>query len=155
MGFKRGALILEWPEDSEFSGLEVRMKRLSIRQMVEVEKLGDLRRNKDVDEAEVMAAMSALLDAIGEGLLSWNYEAERKLDDGTMVVEPVPATRESLDGLDLDMVLQLVRAWTKAAAGVPLASRPSSPTGEPVPPPDELASWLALSQENLPAPASS
>lgn len=145
MGFKRGALLLEWPEDSEFSGLEVRMRRLSIRQMLDVERLSDLRRESEA--GEVMEAMTALLDAIGDGLLGWNYEAE----DGT----PIAAERASLDDLDLDMVLQLVRAWTKAAAGVPLASRPSSPTGEPEPPDEEWASYLESSQASLPEPVSS
>jgi hypothetical protein len=145
MGFKRGALLLEWPEDSEFSGLEVRMRRLSIRQMLDVERLSDLRRESEA--GEVMEAMAALLDAIGDGLLGWNYESE----DGT----PIAAERASLDDLDLDMVLQLVRAWTKAAAGVPLASKPSSPTGAPEPPDEEWASYLASSQASLPEPVSS
>jgi len=144
MGYKRGALILEWPEDSEFSGLEIRLKRLSIRQLMQIEKLSDLRKNKTDDTESVM---SELLDAIGKGLLSWNYED----DDGT----PVPAVRESLDDLDMDMVLALVGAWTKAAAAVPLASPPSSPTGAPEPPDEEWASFLASSQESSAEPVSS
>jgi hypothetical protein len=145
MGFKRGALILEWPEDSEFSGLEVRLKRLSIRQLMRVEKLSDLREEGNgEDTAEIM---TELLDAIGEGLLSWNYED----DAGTAV----PAVRASLDDLDVDMVLALVSAWTKAAASVPLASPPNSPTGAPDLPDAEWASWAAMNQETSPEPVSS
>jgi hypothetical protein len=145
MGYKRGALVLEWPEDSEFSGLEIRMKRLSIRQMLRIEKLSDLRTSDNADE--VLSAWSEVLDTLGRGLLSWNYEG----DDGTAV----PAARESLDDLDIDMVLAWVRAWTKAAAAVPLASPPSSPTGAPEPPDEEWASFLETNQENSPAPVSS
>lgn len=143
MGFKRNALILEWPEGSEFSGLEIRMKRMSIKQLMRVEKLSDLGKSDSTDEVE--STMVELLDAVGKGLLGWNYEDD---DD-----QPVPATRESLDDLDVDLALALVRAWTKAAAAVPLVSPPSLPTGEPVPPDEEWASYLATSQESLPAPA--
>lgn len=144
MGFKRSALLLEWPEGSEFSGLEVRMRRLSIRQLVEVQALADLRKGDDIDTVQIFAE---LLDAIGAGLLGWNYEAE----DGTAV----PATREALDDCDVDMVMQLTRAWISAAAAAPLGSRPSSPTGVPEPPDAEWASYLATSQESLSAPVSS
>jgi hypothetical protein len=145
MGFKRGALILEWPEDSEFSGLVIRMKRMTIRQLIDVEKLGDV--GKDSTAAEVKEAMSEMLDAVAGGLLSWNYETE----DGT----PVPAVRESLDELDMEMVMAWIRAWKSAAAAVPLASPPSSPTGAPEPPDEEWASFLATSQESSAAPVSS
>lgn len=144
MGYKRGALVLEWPEDSEFSGLEVRMKRLSVEQLLKVEKLSDLKESNSDDTAEVFAD---LLDTVGKGLLSWNYEDD---DD-----QPIPATRESLTDVDAGMILALVQAWTRAAAAVPLDSKPSSPTGVPEPPDDEWASYLATNQESLPAPASS
>jgi hypothetical protein len=142
MGFKRSALVLEWPENSEFSGLEIRMRRMTIRQLIDVEKLSDV--SKDSTADEVKTAMSEMLDAVAGGLLSWNYEDE----DG-----PVPAVRESLDGLDMDMVMAWIRAWKTAAAAVPLASPPSSPTGAPELPDADWASWAATSQEISPAPA--
>jgi hypothetical protein len=145
MGFKRSALRLEWPEDSEFSGLEIRMRRMSIAQVMQIEKLQDLR--KSGDAGEVNQAMTDTLDLAAGGLLSWNYEDE----DGT----PVPADRSGLAAMDVDLFMALIKAWTKAAASVPLASPPSSPTGEPEPPDAEWASFLATSRESLPAPASS
>lgn len=141
MGYKRSALLLEWPEDSEFSGLAIRMKRLSIRQLMRIESLSEL---EDASAEKVDAAMSEMLDIVGRGLLSWNYEDEDS--------RPVPATRESLDDLDADLVLTLVRAWKRVATAVPLDSPPSSPTGEPVPPDEEWASFLATSQESSPGP---
>jgi hypothetical protein len=152
MGYQRGALILEWPEDSEFSGLEVRMKRLSIKQLMKIERLSDLRRSDD--RADTERAMTEMLDALGKGLLGWNYEEEREVD-GESVTAPVPATRESLDDIDVDLALALLSAWTKAAAAVPLASPPSSPTGEPAPPDEEWASFLEGSQQPLPEHVSS
>lgn len=143
MGYQRSALLLEWPEDSEFAGLEVRMKRLSIKQLMKIERLSEMRKSDDTEQA--VKALSDLLDVVGKGLLGWNYED----DDG----EPVSATRESLDEIDLLMSLAIIRAWSRTAAGVPLDSPPSSPTGEPVPPDDEWASYLAQNQESLPAPA--
>lgn len=146
MGFKRGALILEWPEDSEFSGLEIRMRRMTINQLLDIDRFGDM--VKDAATADKLkVAMSEMLDTVAGGLLSWNYED----DNGA----PVPAVRESLDGLDMDMVLTLVKAWKVAAAAVPLALPPSSPTGAPDLPDEEWASWLETSQESLPTPVSS
>lgn len=145
MGYQRSALKLVWPEDSEFSGLEVRMKRLSVRQLLRIESLRDLR--KDGTTSEVEAAFGEMLDLVGKGLLSWNLEDEAGDD--------VPAVRESLDDLDADMALTLIAAWASAAAAVPLASRKTSPTGEPEPPEDEWASYLATSQEISPEPVSS
>lgn len=145
MGFQRSALLLEWDEGTEFAGLEVRVKRMSIRQMLHIDGLSDL--SKGSSNEETAQAMGDLLDAVAGGLLSWNYEEEVKQDDGSTVSVPVPATREALDDIDLDMILALVQAWTRAAAAVPLVSPPSSPTGEPVPPDEEWASFLASSQQ--------
>lgn len=156
-GFKRSALLLEWPEDSEFSGLEIRMKRVTVGQLMRIEKLSDLRKSDDTEETE--RAMVELLDLLGKGLLGWNLEAEQEIErpDGTTTVVdvPVPAERGSLDDLDIDMVMAWVRAWARAAAAVPLASPPSSPIGEPAPPDEEWASYLQQSQESLPEPVSS
>lgn len=152
MGYRRSALLLEWPEESEFSGLEIRMRRLSIGQLTEVEKLADLSTDKTRSTGE---ALADLLDSIGDGLLSWNYEEEQRSEDGSTVTVALPAERASLDRLDLDLVLALVREWISVAA-VPLASSPSSNAGEPEPP-DELGNWLAWeqqqNQESSPAPA--
>lgn len=140
MGFQRSALLLEWPEGSEFAGLEVRMRRMSIDQLLRVQRLSDLGKGAD---GSVMSSFAELLDAVGDGLLGWNYEDE--------VGAAVPATRAALGGVDIDMVLALVRAWTQAAAAVPLASAPSSPNGAPAlppEPPDELAEWLAYQETN-------
>lgn len=145
MGFKRSALILEWPEDSEFSGLEIRMKRMTIAQLIDIDALGDLVKGAAADE--VKATMSKMLDAVAKGLLSWNYED----DDGNAV----PAVRTALDDLDMDLVIELIRAWKSAAAAVPLASPPSSPTGAPELPDEAWASYLETSQEPSPALVSS
>ena len=143
VGYERSALLLEWPEDSEFSGLEVRMKRLPIKRLLRIEKLFDELKAEGSDDE---ALVTEMLDIIGKGLLSWNYA------EGGVAL---PAVRESLDELDTDLIMVLVRAWTRGAAAVPLDSRKSSPTGEPVPPDEEWASYLATSQENLPEPVSS
>lgn len=157
MGYTRSALLLEWPEDSEFADLKVRMKRISIKQLMRVEALSELRKSDSTEEAAT--AMVEILDLVGKGLLGWNLEDEVVIEvEGAMTVTekvPVPATRESLDDLDLGLIRSLISAWTRTAAGVPLDSPPSSPTGAPEPPDADWASYLATSQEPLPAPVSS
>lgn len=152
MGFVRNALALTWPEDSEFAGLTVRMKRLSIRQLLNVQALQDLRASEDTKEST--EALGEILDLVGKSLLGWNLETETEVD-GETVRTPVPATREALDDQDVDMVLQVISTWIEAAAAVPLASSTNSPPGSTeAPPVEEWAAYLGQSQEPLPEPVS-
>ncbi len=70
MGYQRSTLILEWPEDSEFFGLEIRMKRLSIRQLLKVQALQDLHASTNSEES--IEALSDTFDLLAKSLISWN-----------------------------------------------------------------------------------
>lgn len=158
MGYVRSTLKLAWPEDSEFSGLEVHMRRLSIRKLMEVQSLQDLRQSTDM--AESMAAMSSILDTVSGALIGWNLEEEIEQEDGSTVIVKVPATREALDDQDVAMILDLVSNWIAVASSVPLGSRTNSdPTQQPShpeePPLEEWASLALPSQDLLSEPVSS
>lgn len=158
MGYVRSTLRLVWPDDSEFSGLVVHMKRLSIKKFLQVQALDDLRGAENVDEAEAVAAMGQMLDIMAGALISWNLEDEVEQEDGSTVNVPVPATREALDEQDVAMVLDLLSNWIATASAVPLGSRtnsaPTPPQAAAEPSPEEWAEWALPSQEPLPAPVS-
>lgn len=157
MGYVRSTLKLVWPDDSEFSGLQVHMKRLSIKKLMEVQSLQDLRESTDM--AESMAAMSSILDTLAGALISWNLEDEVEQEDGSTTVMPVPCTRAALDDQDVALVLDLVSNWISVASSVPLGSRTNSEPTQPVTSVEPtLEEWTGLalpSQELLSAPASS
>lgn len=159
MGYQRSILKLTWAEGSEFHGLEVKMKRLSIKQLLKVEKLRDLNKPSEADKT-TEETLGELLDTVAVGLIGWNLEVEQEdLETGDITNVAVPATRETLDDQDADLILSLVSAWIEAAASVPLASKRTSAPGEPeLPSEPPLEEWAALveaeSQETLPEPAS-
>lgn len=145
MGYTRSTLKLVWPEDSEFSGLEVHMKRLSMRKLIEVQAVDGARASKDNQEA--MEALEKLIDIVAGSLIGWNLEIDS--DDGETTT-PVPATRESLADQDVGMVLELVSNWIAVATAVPLGLKTNSDTTPPAAPsPEEWADWALPSQEPL------
>lgn len=134
------------------------MKRLSIRKLMEVQSLQDLRQSTDMKES--MEAMSSILDTLAGALIGWNLEDEVEQADGTVVNVPVPATREALDDQDVSLILDLVSNWIAVASSVPLGSRtnsePTQSASHPEEPPlEEWASLALPSQELLSEPASS
>lgn len=156
MGYVRSTLKLTWPEDSEFDGLVVRMKRLSIRRLLEVQSLQDLRGSDDAKES--MEALTGILDIVAGALIGWNLEEDVEQEDGSTVAVAIPATREALDDADVGLVLDLVSNWIGAASAVPLGSRTTSdgmPKDLPSESPEEWEAWSLPSQESLPEPVSS
>lgn len=106
MGFRRKAktYTLVWPEDHEYSGLEVTMAPLSV---------GDLMGFNP----ETMTN-SQLIELLNENLISWNLEDE----DGT----PVPADENGIASLDVGMMAAIAFEWLQGVAGVPAPlERPS------------------------------
>jgi hypothetical protein len=113
MGFKRSTLVLEFA-DPEFDGLEVRCRRMSMGQALDIDELigGKITRER----------ISALVKMIADGVLSWNL-----LDDNDV---PVPATVEGLMEQDPVFVLGLARAWLKTATDIPSPLESSSVGGD-------------------------
>ncbi|MFF3511529.1 hypothetical protein [Streptomyces sp. NPDC002573] len=117
MGFKRNPKIyhLKW-EDGEYAGLEVRVRSMSLGQLVASQK-GTGYNGKEGIEGNI--------ELFAERIVDWNLETE----DG----EPVPTTLDAIMGEDDDLIIDIVRRWNEAMAGVPAPLPESSPSGEPSP----------------------
>jgi hypothetical protein len=120
MGYQRSTLKLKF-EDPEMDGLEVSVRRLSVKDAIDVTKLvRKIAENKDDGEA-----LEALAYVLSRTLISWNVEDE----DG----KPIPTTLEGVKSIDPELIREISDATRNAQTGVsrPL-SQPSS-DGEPSP----------------------
>lgn len=152
MGYQRSTLKLKWPEGHELHGLEVRMRRLNVGRLADVQDMADSLGGGGQGVAEQLRAIT---DVITQGLLGWNLE----LEDST----PVPADEDGVADQDFGMLVAILTAWLRVATSIPLdLSAPSSP-GDSNASSFELPessmeeeSWaplLSSSQENIGAPA--
>lgn len=116
MGHKRKKKTyrLVWPEDHESHGLVVRIRSLSMREMLNLRRPDE---DSDLTDDSAVALFASKL-------VSWNLEDE---DTG----EPVPPTLDGVLDQDNDFVLEMIGAWTAAAAGVSPPLGGSSTGGEP------------------------
>jgi len=137
VGVKRPGKVyrLVWPDDDPLmAGVEVRMKGLSIRRLLEAQALvrsGVLR--KDDDGGADEAAVKAVFELVADNLASWNLEEDDAKDESGNVVPggPVPTTLDGVLSLELDPVVDILTQWLEAIADVaPPLSRNSS-GGEP------------------------
>lgn len=125
MGYKRQRTVkIAFGEGHEFEGLEVRVKVVGIRKLLQlmrvVDKL-DLSEISEVSTDEEAAEFEVAFQQIASVFDSWNIEDEN--DDGT--VTPVPCTFEALMEQDLRLIVCVMKAWAEHLAGVP------APLGEP------------------------
>ncbi|MFD6035719.1 hypothetical protein ACFWHF_14430 [Streptomyces griseoincarnatus] len=112
MGFqkRRKTYVIEFT-DPELEGFEVRMRGLSIGEVLEIQKLEEVSK-------ENLQALNKLLEFTAAHIESWNLE-----EDGV----PVPVSLEELKGLDMPVISALLDGWTKAVSDVP------DPLDEPAP----------------------
>jgi hypothetical protein len=122
---------LVFGDDTEYAGLEMAMRSVTIGEMARFRGMGS-----SESEAE---AQEKLCTLISSRLISWNREEE----DGT----PVPATREGLDGEEVDFLYVVIDKWNHAIRGVAAPLESGSPDGEITPeasiPTEALSSSLA------------
>lgn len=115
MGFKikRKTYLLEF-EDPEFEGLMVEVRSAPLGQFIDMTKMAQLAEEKD--ETAAANATVKLFESFSNALVTWNLEDE---DDN-----PVPATFEGLQTLDVDAAMYLIQSWMTAIGGVntPLGS---------------------------------
>ncbi|MGW4525192.1 hypothetical protein [Amycolatopsis sp. NPDC004378] len=119
MGFKRTQTIYTLEFDGQFAGLEVKLRRGSIRERMDYEALGDWKKQ---------------VDALPQFMISWNVT-----DDDTD--EVLPMTAESLWSLEEPVLTAIVNAYTEAIyPNVPLdaPSTDGAQTNEPAPPERDL-----------------
>lgn len=113
MGFERKQYVLQWPEESIWHGLEVRLRGMTFDQL----QLIAAARGENVSDAETI---KPLIDILGQGLISWNLTDESGA--------PVP-----IDGFadeDASMLLAIVTAWTQLVGDIPAPLDSGSPTGK-------------------------
>lgn len=113
MGYKRNPKIyhLKW-EDGDYAGLEVRVRSLS---------LGQLVASQSGNGYDGKEGLEANITLFAERLVDWNLEAE----DGT----PVPPTLDAIMGEEDDLILAIVRRWMDAISGVSAPLDETSPSG--------------------------
>ncbi len=113
-GYKRSKrYILEF-EDEEFEGLEVTVGVPSLRDTLRIQALeGKLKEE---------GAFEELCTILGKYVKEWNL-----LDDDD---QPIRPSQDSLLDLDMDFVMTIVSAWTRAAVGVAAPLDEGSPSGE-------------------------
>lgn len=133
MGYKRNPKVynLKFGEDTEYPGLEVQVRSLSMGQLIAA------RTGKDDDDGK--DGTEALIELLADRIIGWNLEDE----DGT----PVPTTLEAMKGEDSDLIMAIVDQWTDAVAGVKAPLDGTSNSGEISPvasiPTETLSSSLA------------
>lgn len=120
-GYQRGALLLKFA-DEQFEGLEIRMRRLPIGDLMAITTLADLG-DKITEMADQLAM---LMKSIQANMLSWNLLDENK--EPVPIVLGVPAhvdeeTKEWIPSTgmyaqDMELILSLVDTWVTQAAGI-------------------------------------
>lgn len=121
--YQRPALRLEWPEDSEFHGLVVRMTRMSVGEYLDSPVLNStvLRMLASDDRTSI----NDLAGLIRSHALEWNL-----LDQAGSQVE---LTLNNLIGQDPLLLDAITRAWLNASTGVSAPLSPPSADGEQFP----------------------
>lgn len=124
MGFKRGSLILKF--EGEFDGLEIKMKRLPIGDLMAVSSLADI--GKELTQDTFSEPLDKLLGTLASNVISWNLEDEN--DNPVEIVKGSPSHVENMEGdeiyvpstgmysLDIELILKIIDVWVTTAAGV-------------------------------------
>jgi len=102
-------------QDGEYAGLEVRVKSLSMKQLL------TMRAGKGDDDKD---GTERAVEYLAERIVDWNLT-----DQGV----PVPPTLDNILEEDDDFILAIINKWTTAVSGVPAPLPESSPSGEPSP----------------------
>lgn len=109
MGYKRNPKVyrLVFGEDTDYPGLEVQVRTLSMGQLISVW----------TSEGSSVATYELFVDR----LVSWNLEDEAGV--------PVPTTREAIEAEDDDMVNAIIARWIAEVRGVPAPLESGSGSG--------------------------
>lgn len=119
---KRKLFELDFSE-TEYAGLEVTTKSISVKGLMKIAALADQFEDTDDQGAdEVMAVVEELFERFARVLVSWNVED----DDG----KPVEANQEGLESQDLDFAMAVIFAWIKTVSAAPPPLQGASPSGE-------------------------
>lgn len=119
-GFRRKRKVFKL-EFEEYDGLEVQVRSVPIRKLLDILQLADAMTGKPTQEQ-----VNGLFGWFADRIISWTYQDE----DGN----PLPATLETLLDDDFDFVLMMVMAWVKAvsAIAIPTVEAAGPGGGDPV-----------------------
>lgn len=108
MGFKAKKKLyrLTFAEDTDMAGLDVVASSVPLGTLLRLQEMAD--RGEEI--AKDKAAFREVVEILAGAMLSWNLE-----DDFD---QPVPVTVEGILAQDVDFVIAVIRAWTKAISGV-------------------------------------
>lgn len=124
MGFKGTKLINLEFEDPELKGLVVQTRGVATGLVLPI---AGFMEELDKDGAEFtpedMRKISEVFDVFAQALIKWNME---DLDD-----KPIPATREGIGQVDLELMLAIAMAWLQTIFGVSEDLGKDSSSGEP------------------------
>ena len=116
MGYKRNPKVysIVFDETTEYPGLEVQVRTLSMGQLVKVWTTDGMN-------------STATYELFMERLVGWNLEDET-------TNEPVPTTREAVEAEDDDLINAIIKLWLAEVMGVsaPLESGSDSGVTSPV-----------------------
>lgn len=93
---------------SKWEGLEVKMESASVGFLFDAARMAE--EIRDTKGTGQMARVEQLIKQVSACLVSWNI---------TKRGEPIPADIEGLRAQPIDLVLELIQAWTKAVTVVP------------------------------------
>lgn len=121
-------------------GVVARMRGLSIRQFLDVQRLASVAEQRSTGGTEqVLEAVVQLASITGERLIDWNVDDE----DG----HPVAADADGVLALDPESFTALIEEWLDAVAGVP---GPLAGTSSGGPSPEELSMPMEPLSDGLP-----
>jgi hypothetical protein len=117
MGYKRNPKIykLTWDADTDYPGLEVQVRTLTMGQVL------TMRAGKNDDDGK--DGVQASVELLAERIVAWNLEDETG--------QPVPTTMDAILEEDDDLILDIINRWTDAVSAVRAPLQQSSPSGEP------------------------
>lgn len=130
MGYKRGKVYRLVFADPEFEGLEVRAKSVPTGDFLKITELMSLKDSGGFT-ADDKDKLTDLFATFADALIDWNVEDDERDEQGNLTGRdvPVPPTLEGLLTQDLDMVLEIIKAWMDAVATVPDAVGKGSVSG--------------------------
>lgn len=127
--------VLQWEEDHPLlPGAEVRIKGLSIRKFIDVQRLAEgfkvLQGGTSAEDtlSGALDVVEQLGEVVGKALVSWNLEDD---DDN-----PINPDKEGILSLEPEAFVELIEAWLDSVAGV---SDPLQSTSGDGPPLEELS----------------
>jgi hypothetical protein len=122
MGFVRDKKVffIRWEEDTEFSGLEIRARSVSTGKYLKIFRLAKAVEESDNSDVTTQhKILEELFEIFATVLISWNVQEHADPDDEDSPLVDVPATKDGLYSVDVDMALTVIYKWISCAAGVP------------------------------------